>query len=59
MNGSRVCGATDYSYGTGRAGIFAFLEFTSSQNGFAADSFVIRPVETVPGAGGSMAVLVN
>ena len=25
----------------------------------AADSFVIRPVETVPGAGGSMAVLLN
>jgi len=48
INNTQVCSAIDFTYGTGRTGPFTFLQFSSGQNGFAVDRFIIDPVEKVP-----------
>jgi subtilisin family serine protease len=47
VNNTLRCTATDYAYGTGRAGVLAYFT-TANGNVFQADSFSIDPNETVP-----------
>lgn len=49
VNNVLKCTATDYTYGTGRAGLITFFDATTpAGNAFQADTFVIDPTETVP-----------
>jgi hypothetical protein len=47
LNNTLACSATDHTYGTGRTGVATFVQPGGAQ-GFAADTFVITPVEVNP-----------
>lgn len=48
INGTKICTAKDRAYGTGGAGLLAFMPANSGMNGFGVDRFTIDPVESVP-----------
>lgn len=50
VNNVLRCTATDFAYGTGRAGLITYVSSPSAGNAFEADSFVVDPNETVPPA---------